>query len=116
MDTSVVRSTTVSSSDDTLFTLERFSFPITVDFVAPVANSTFGFTVATTQNYQNSRLVLHNGEVADFTSVRNTASASDVSPASSSQRYTSTGLKGPAYSCEVDSANNVLTSVSHGCK
>ena len=116
MDTSVVRSTTVSSSDDTLFTLERFSFPITVDFVLPVANSTFGFTVATTQNYQNSRLVLHNGEVADFASVRNTASASDVSPASSSQRYMSTGMQGPAYNCEVDSANNVLTSVSHGCR
>ena len=81
-----------------------------------MANSTFGFTVATTQNYQNSRLVLHNGEVADFTSVRNTASASDVSPASSSQRYMSTGMQGPAYNCEVDSANNVLTSVSHGCR
>jgi hypothetical protein len=114
--TSVAASTTVSSSEGTLVTLEKFSFPITVDFVSPVSNSTFGFTVATTQNYQNSKLVLLNGHLADFTFVGNKASASDVSPASSSQQYTFIGSRSPFYSCEVDSANNVLTSVSHGCR
>ncbi|HYL11395.1 MAG TPA: peptide-N4-asparagine amidase [Terriglobales bacterium] len=116
VNTSVVSSTTVSSNQDAVLTLEKFSFPITVNLVYPVSNSTFGFTVATTQKYQDSKLVLHNGHLGDYMAVTNMASASDVNPASSSQHYTFINLKGLSYDCTVAAANNVLTSVSVGCK
>jgi hypothetical protein len=96
-------------------TSEAFSFPITVDFIFPVTSAEFGFTVATTQNYQSSRLVVHNGAVQDFASVKNSASASDVSPKSSSQHYTGFDLSSGRYDCEISTANNVLTTVSAGC-
>ena len=107
--------TTVSSRQGKLVTAESFSFPINVDVVFPVSNSRFGFTVATTQKYQTSKLVLRNGEIEDFSSVSNSVSGSDVSPASSSQHYTSFDLSGRPYDCEIASANNVLTKVSGGC-
>jgi len=96
-------------------TSESFSFPITVDFIFPAAGSEFGETVATTQKYQSSRLVLHNGGVEDFASVTNSGSASDVSPQSSSQHYTSSALNSQPYNCEISSASNVLAKVSAGC-
>jgi hypothetical protein len=113
--TSVNSLTTVYSKEGSLVTAESFSFPITVDVVLPVNNSLFGLTVATTQKYHTSKLVLRNGEIEDFSSVSNSVSGSDVSPASSSQRYTSFDLSGRPYDCEIASANNVLTKVSRGC-
>lgn len=113
--TSLNSSTTVSGGRGTTVTQESFSFPITVDFVFPVSNSNFGFTVATTQKYQTSKLVLQNGTMADFKWTTNQVSGSDVSPLSSSQQYTSFDMHGPAYNCLIASANNVLSSVSPGC-
>jgi hypothetical protein len=113
--TSVNSLTNVSSKQGTLVTAESFSFPITVDFVYPVSSARFGFTVATTQKYKASKLVLRNGEIEDFWSVSNSVNGSDVSPASSSQHYTSFVLGRPPYDCEIASAKNVLTKVSVGC-
>jgi hypothetical protein len=107
--------TNVSNNAGVTKTHETYNFPINVDFVAPVNNSTFGFTVATTQNYRTSRLVLQNGSQAEFKWTNNSVSGSDVSPATSSQQYRSFDLHGPAYNCQIASAGNVLTSVSPGC-
>ena len=112
---SVLSSTTISSSTGTNTTQELFSFPITVDFVYPVANSLFGFTVATSQKYQDSTLTLVNGHLGNYAAVTNSAQASDVQPPSSSQHYTYVDLKGQSYDCQIASANNMLTSVSTGC-
>lgn len=108
--------TKVSSKDGDLVTAESFSFPIQVDVVLPVADSLFGLTVDTTQKYHASKLVLRNGNVEDFWSVTNSTNASDVTPPSSWQHYTAVGMREPAYDCEIASSNNVLTSVSKGCK
>jgi Peptide N-acetyl-beta-D-glucosaminyl asparaginase amidase A len=115
MHTSVNSLTTVSSKEGNLVTAETFSFPITVNVVLPVNNSLFGLTVATTQKYHTSKLVLRNGQIEDFSSVSNSVSGSDVSPASSSQHYSSFNLHSPPYDCEIASANDVLTKVSVGC-
>lgn len=112
---SVLSSTTVSGKTGTTTTQELFSFPISVDFIAPVANSLFGFTVATSQKYQDSKLTLVNGHLGTYTAVTNAAQASDVQPPSSSQHYTYVDLKGQSYDCRIASANNVLTSVSSSC-
>jgi hypothetical protein len=116
VDTSVLSSTTVSSPQGTWLTQEKFSFPINIQLTAPVSNSNYGLTVATTQKYQFSKLVLKNGIIDDYSSVTNRVQGSDVQPTSSSQRYTFLDLKGQSYDCEIASANNVLTSVSVGCK
>jgi hypothetical protein len=105
----------VSSEEGTSLKLEKFSFPITVNVVYPVSSAHYGFTVVTTQRYEASRIVLRNGILEDFNSVTNSATASDVSPASSSQQYALVDLKGPSYNCRIASSNNVLTSVSNGC-
>ena len=115
MRTSVNSLTTVSSKEGNLVTAQSFSFPITVDVVLPVNNALFGLTVATTQKYQASKLVLRNGQVEDFSFVSNSASASDVSPLSSSQHYTSVNLGERPYDCKIASSNGVLTQVSNGC-
>jgi len=81
----------------------------------PVPSARFGFTVATTQNYRTSKLVLDNGTVRYFQSVSNSTKASDVSPNSSSQHYTLFDKHGQTYDCAIASQNNVLTSVSEGC-
>jgi Peptide N-acetyl-beta-D-glucosaminyl asparaginase amidase A len=107
--------TTTYSRDGSLVTANSFSFPITVDFVLPVSSSEFGFTVKTTQDYQASKLVLRNGKIEYFSSTINSVSASDVSPASSSQHYTSFDLDKRPYDCEISSAKNVLTKVSPDC-
>lgn len=112
----LISSTTVRSNNGVEVTEEKYSFPITVNVVFPVTNSTFGFTVATTQNYEASKLVLLDGHLEDFSSVTNFATASDVLPPSSSQHYTSVNLDGPAYDCEIATANNSLTTVSKGCE
>ena len=115
MQTSVNSLTTVSSKEGNLVTAQSFSFPITVDVVLPVNNALFGLTVATTQKYQASKLVLRNGQVEDFSFVTNSASASDLSPLSSSQHYTSVNLGSRPYDCKIASSNGVLTQVSTGC-
>ena len=115
LNTSLDTVTSVSSNAGKTTTHDKYSFPITVDFIFPVSNSTFGFTVATTQNYQTSKLVLQNGSKAEFKWTTNLVNGSDVSPASSSQRYKSFDMHGPAYNCQITSASNVLISVSPGC-
>lgn len=112
---SVQSSTTVSSGNGTNTTQELFSFPINVDLVFPVANSLFGFTVDTSQKYQDSKLTLVNGHLGTYAAVTNQVQASDVQPPSSSQHYTYVDLKGKSYDCQIASANNLLTSVSTGC-
>jgi hypothetical protein len=42
--------------------------------------------------------------------------ATDVNPAASSQRYIASDSDGAFYDCHIASANNTLTSVSHGCR
>jgi len=113
---SVSSTTTVSSHDDTVVTRDNFSFPITVDFVFPVSASPFGFTVATTQKYHTDDQVSFDGYLASFNSVTNSVSASDVSPASSSQNYTAFDSDGQFYNCQIASKSNTLTKVSRGCK
>lgn len=115
VENSVVSSTTVSSSLGTTTTQELFSFPISVDLILPVANSRFGFTVATSQKYQDDKLTVLNGHLRDFTFVANAAQASDVQPPSSSQHFTYNDHQGKSYDCQIASANNLLTSVSAGC-
>jgi hypothetical protein len=107
--------TTRSSDEGTLISAQKFSFPITVDVIYPVSSALFGLTVATTQNYQSSQLVWRDGEIESFTSVSNSASASDVSPASSTQHYSSVDSSGGRYDCEIASASNILTQVSRNC-
>jgi hypothetical protein len=107
--------TTTSTGNSSLVTATSYSFPITLDFVSPVSSARFGFTVKTTQDYKTSKLVLRNGKIEDFSSTMNSVRASDVSPTSSSQHYTSLDLHNLPYDCEISSAKNVLTKVSGGC-
>ncbi len=51
------------------------SFPISVGFIFLVSNSLFGFTVATSQKFQDTKLSLLNGRLADNTAVTNAAQA-----------------------------------------
>jgi hypothetical protein len=111
----VSSATTVSGADGTVVTQDNFSFPITVDFISPVSSSRFGFTVTTGQKYQAAHLVSHEGDVVSAHAVTNTVKATDVSPASSSQTYTSSDSEGTFYNCHIATANNTLTSVSRGC-
>lgn len=107
--------TTVRGREGTSVTNNDFSFPITVDFVFPVASARFGFTVDTTQTYLADTQVFGDGGLQQFSFVRNTASATDVSPAKSSQEYTQFDSSGRFYDCRIASKNNTLTSVSRGC-
>jgi Peptide N-acetyl-beta-D-glucosaminyl asparaginase amidase A len=115
VNTSLDTVTTATSNDGRTSTHETFSFPITVDLILPVNNSTFGFTVATAQNYRTSKLVLQNGQQTEYSWVNNSVAGSDVNPPSSSQQYKSFDMQGAAYNCQIASASNVLTSVSPGC-
>lgn len=115
LDTKVSGATTVSGPSGHVITYEDFHFPLTVDLTLPVSNSRFGFTVATTQNYQTRRTVLNNGKLTDFRAVSNSVNSSDVSPQSSSQHYTLFDINGQSYDCSIAAANNTLTSVSPGC-
>jgi hypothetical protein len=111
----VSSTTTVSSRDQTVSTIDSFSFPISVNFTFPVSSAPFGFTVDTKQNYENNSLVSYGHELAAFNSVTNSVHATDVSPAASSQSYTAFDSDGTFYNCEIASKNNTLTKVSHGC-
>jgi len=114
--TSLSSTTTVSSDEGITVTRDTFSFPITVDFIFPVSTSRFGFTVATGQKYHTSQQVMRDGSLVHATSVTNSANASDVSPASSWQTYTSSDSESGSYNCHIATANNTLTAVSHGCR
>jgi hypothetical protein len=114
--TSLSSATTVSSDEGTLVTHDNFSFPITVDFIYPVSTSPFSYTVATTQKYSASNHVALDGQVVHAASVTNAVSATDVSPASSSQKYMSSDSEGASYSCHIATAKNILTTVGYGCK
>lgn len=113
---SVTSTTSVSDDDGTVMTRDNFSFPITVDLTFPVSSSPFGYNVVTTQKYQQSNQVSVDGDLIHSAAVTNSVSSSDVSPASSSQKYTYSDSDGASYSCQIASANNTLTSVSRGCK
>jgi len=113
--TSLSSKTTISNEEGAFVVRDDFSFPITVDFIFPVPAAQFGFTVATTQNYRTKKQTSVDGFVLQSTSVSNSVNATDVSPASSSQRYTVSGGDDASYNCRVASAKNVLTAVSHGC-
>jgi hypothetical protein len=115
VETSLSSETTVSSAEGTIVTKHDYSFPITVDFIYPVSSALFGFTVATTQKYQTSSQLLLDGNLIHSASLTNAVSATDVSPASSSQQYTSSDSDGASYSCHIATASNILTSVSRGC-
>lgn len=116
MNSSVSSTTTVSSDEGTRVTHDEFSFPITVDFVYPVASSPFGFNVTTTQKYQGDEQVSDRWRLGSFNSVTNSVKATDVSPAASSQNYTTFGSDGTFYNCHIASANNTLTKVGEGCE
>lgn len=107
--------TTVTDGEGTVVTNDDFSFPITVDVVYPVPSAQFGLTVATTQKYQADTQVFGDGELQQFSSVTNTGSATDVSPAKSSQEFTQFDSTGSFYDCRIASKKNTLASVSRGC-
>ncbi len=113
--TSVSSKTTVSSHEGTVSTIENFSFPITVNFIYPVSASPFGYNVATTQKYHTDSEIWYGSFPAYFSSLTNSVAASDVSPASSSQKYSYFDSEGQFYNCRIASANNTLTKVSEGC-
>ena len=115
MQSRVSTTTVVNGSGPSIVTQDDFSFPITVDLILPT-NSTFGLTVATSQNYQQDHRVSAGGNLNSFHSVTNSVKSTDVSPASSSQDYTSYDSDGSFYNCQIASANNTLTTVSQGCK
>jgi hypothetical protein len=71
--------------------------------------------VATTQKYHTSQQVSLDGFVIHSASVTNSVGATDVSPASSSQKYTFVDSDGGFYNCRIATANNTLTAVSQGC-
>ncbi len=112
---SVDTATAVSDYFGTVVFHDNFSFPITLDFVYPVSTSPFGYTIAVGQNYQTSNRVSIEDFVLQSKSATNSVTATDVSPAASSQTYTSTDSTGPSYSCRINTANNTLTGVSPGC-
>ncbi|HEY6337716.1 MAG TPA: peptide-N4-asparagine amidase, partial [Candidatus Sulfotelmatobacter sp.] len=112
----VSSATTVASGEGTVVTKDDFSFPITVDLTYPVSGSAFGYNVVTTQKYQSSNQVAVDGWTVHSSAVTNEVIGSDVSPASSSQKYASSDSDGNNYSCKIATANNTLSSVSKGCE
>ncbi len=113
--TSVSSNTTVSSDEGTVSTIENFSFPITVNTIFPVATARFGFTVDTRQKYHTDREIWYGSFPAYFNSLTNSVAGSDVSPASSSQKYSYFDSEGQFYNCRIASGNDTLTKVSEGC-
>jgi hypothetical protein len=115
MHNSVTSNTTVSSRDGSWSITDNFSFPISVNISYPVSTSEFGYTVDTKQDYQAGSQVSFGRRLVGFSSVSNEVQASDISPATSSQDYTSFGSDGTFYNCQIASKNNTLTKVSRGC-
>jgi hypothetical protein len=112
---SVSTTTTVSNFLGQLVTQENFSFPITLDVTFPVSSATFGFTVATSQEYHTDKEVFLGPFPISFNSTTNKVQSTDVSPANSSQSYSYFDSTGAFYDCQIASKNNILTSVSRGC-
>src|SRR5208337_5200695 len=112
----VSSTSTVWNNGGSVVTRDDFSFPIIVDVVYPVSSAPFGLTVATTQNYQTDKLTWFDGFPFYFNWLTNSVTASDVSPAASSQKYTYFDSTGVFYDCQIASNNNTLTAVSQGCK
>jgi hypothetical protein len=115
VETSVSSNTTVSSREGSVSTIENFSFPITVNLIFPVPTAHYGLTVDTTQKYHTDKEIWSGGFPTYFNSLTNTVSASDVAPASSSQKYSYFDSDGQFYNCRITSGNNTLTKVSEGC-
>jgi len=113
---SVSSTTTVWSNDGKLVTRDNFSFPITVHVTYPVSSATFGFTVATTQKYHTDKEIALDWFPIYFNSLTNSVSSTDVSPATSSQKYTYFDSEGMFYDCHIAAQNDTLTAVSRGCK
>jgi len=111
----VSATSTAWSNAGSVVTRDDFSFPIIVDVVYPVSSAEFGLTVATTQNYQTDRQIWSNGFPFYFNWLDNWVTASDVSPAASSQKYNYFDSTGMFYDCQIASQNNTLTAVSKGC-
>lgn len=107
--------TTVADGEETVVTNSNFSFPIIVDLTYPVPSAHYGFTVDTNQKYQSDTKVFADGELQQFSSVTNRGSASDVSPAQSSQEFTQFDSSGRFYDCQIATSSNTLTRVSRGC-
>ncbi|MGA7754275.1 MAG: peptide-N4-asparagine amidase [Candidatus Sulfotelmatobacter sp.] len=107
--------TTVSEHGGTVVNHTDFSFPITVDFIYPVSTSPFGFTVSTSQVYSLNEKTTQNGSLRAFSSVNDSGKATDVSPAMSTQEYTTYNSSGRFYDCHITSKDNTLTNVSQGC-
>ncbi len=115
LQTSISSVTTTSTNFGTFVVHDNFSFPITVDFIFPVPSAPFGFTVATGQKYHTGQQLAIDGFLVHSASVTNSVNATDASPVGSSQTYTTSDSFGPSYNCHLVTANNTLTSVSHGC-
>jgi len=115
MNNSVSSTTTTTSNTGTYVSQQEFSFPITVDFIYPVDSALFGFTVTDTQDYSSSELDQENHKTVRSIAISNQLRATDVTPSSSSQTYTYLDTYGPSYSCQIASANAILTTVSKGC-
>ena len=116
MQSSVSTTTTTLTALGSVAVRNDFIFPITVDFIFPVSTSRFGFTVATTQKYHTANQFSIDGWPLFSNSVTNTVSASDVSPAASSQTYKASDSFGEAYNCQISSKLNTLAKVSRGCR
>ncbi|HLV86846.1 MAG TPA: peptide-N4-asparagine amidase [Candidatus Sulfotelmatobacter sp.] len=112
---SVARTTSVISRSGKQVTEENFSFPITVNVVLPVSSAAFGLTVDTTQKYHTDKEVFVDGFPVYVNSTTNIVNGSDVSPDSSSQKYSYFDSEGAFYNCQIASKNNILTKVSSGC-
>ena len=80
-----------------------------------MSSAPFGYTQAFTQRYSTSEQVWFNGTPTFSSSLTNAVNATDVSPTSSSQRYTFSDSNGASYNCDIVSKNAVLTAVSSGC-
>jgi hypothetical protein len=116
LQTSLSSETTVSSEAGRFKTSEIWSFPFTADLTYPVSSDPFGYNQAFTQKYNKSKQVTFDGYPIYFNSLTNAVNATDVSPASSSQKYTFSDSDGVFHDCHIASKSAILTSVEKGCK
>ncbi len=116
IETSIASQTTVSSPAGTFATNELWSFPFKARLVYPVSSSPYGYTQVFSQEYDTSKLVSLDGYPLYSNSLTNTVKTTDVSPGSSSQKYSFSDSNGVSYDCNIASKSAVLTSVSRGCK
>jgi len=119
-----VKSTTDTRQGQILFeTEERFSYPLTVDYmltfaadgsVSQLGNVSQEFKSAFWSPFFAS-FVDNKVNSTDTLELSSSFSITGNSGAQSSQSYSSADTRGHEYSCTVKSANNALTSVSEGC-